>query len=267
LGIDPRVNFGALGFVDGYGYGGITYSTGNQGGGGGSGASQQLSGVEIRAPNRHFVQNLYEGNDAFSLVRGPHALKFGVDFERLQLNFPSGTAGGTYQFNGGLLGLLAGTPTRFTFTPPTFETAWRRDLFAWFVQDDFRVTPRLTLNLGLRHEFFTTPNELGGRSGNLIHVRDTQVTTGPPFTSTKKTFSPRFGLAWDPTGSGKTSIRLGAGIFYNFVDGRTWYMGLEPPVHPYFPVASPHRTRLSPHRSEQVRRGSEISLLFGANES
>ena len=223
--------------------------------------------MEIRAPNRHFVQNLYEGNDAFSLVRGPHALKFGVDFERLQLNFPSGTAGGTYQFNGGLLGLLAGTPTRFTFTPPTFETAWRRDLFAWFVQDDFRVTPRLTLNLGLRHEFFTTPNELGGRSGNLIHVRDTQVTTGPPFTSTKKTFSPRFGLAWDPTGSGKTSIRLGAGIFYNFVDGRTWYMGLEPPVHPYFPVASPHRTRLSPHRSEQVRRGSEISLLFGANES
>jgi len=224
-GIDPRVDFNALGFVTGYGFGGITYSTGNQGGGGGSGASQQLSGVEIRAPDRHFTQNIFQENDSFSLVRGAHALKFGADFERIQLNFPSGVAGGAYQFNGGLLGLLAGTPTRFTFTPPTFETAWRRNLFAWFVQDDFRVNSRLTLNIGVRHEFFTTPNEIGGRSGNLINPTDPQITVGPAFTSTKKTFSPRFGLAWDPIGDGKTSIRLGAGMFYNFFDGRTWYMG------------------------------------------
>jgi hypothetical protein len=218
---DPQ----ALGFVAGLPFGGITYSTGNQGGGGGSGASQQLSGVELRAPDRHFTQNIFQETDSFSYVRGAHALKFGGDFERIQLNFPSGTAGGTYQFNNGLLGLIAGTPTRFTFTPPTFETAWRRNLLAWFVQDDFRVSSRVTLNLGLRHEFFTTPRELGGRSGNLIHVNDQKITVGPPFTSTKKTFSPRFGVAWDPTGDGKTSVRLGAGLFYNFFDGRTWYMG------------------------------------------
>jgi hypothetical protein len=213
--------------VNGYGYGGITYSTGNQGGGGGSGNSQQLSGVEIRAPNRHFVQNLFEENDSLSSVHGPHALKFGVDFERIHLNFPAGVAGGTYQFNGGLLALLAGTPNRFTFTGPAAEDAWRRNLFAWFVQDDFRIRPNLTLNIGLRHEFFTTPLEVDGRSGNLINPTDPKVTIGPPFRAKKMNFSPRFWIAWDPTGSGKTSIRLGGGMFYNFLDGRTWYMGSD----------------------------------------
>ncbi|HYR83923.1 MAG TPA: TonB-dependent receptor [Terriglobia bacterium] len=217
---DPK----ALGFVAGLPFGGITYSSGNQGGGGGSGASQQLSGVELRAPDRRFTQNIYQVDEALSYNRGAHALKFGAHYERIQLNFPSGTAGGTYQFQG-LLQLIAGTPQRFTFSPQLFTPAWRRNLFAWYIQDDFRVSPRLTINLGLRHEFLDTPVEINGRSGNLIDARDTAITPGPPFISSKKNFSPRVGLAWDPTGSGKTSIRAGAGIYYNFVDGRTWYMG------------------------------------------
>ena len=91
-------------------------------------------------------------------------------------------------------------------------------LFSYFAQYDWRVTSRLTLNLGIRHEFFTDPHEVNGFSATLINITDPTSTIAPPFRTAKMNFAPRFGVAWDPKGSGKTSIRGGIGTFYNQVN-------------------------------------------------
>src|SRR4029077_19285066 len=115
----------------------------------------------------------------------------------------------------GLLSLLAATPSTmsgsFFGTTPNGGTSttirgFRRNEFGWFIQDDYRISARLTLNLGLRHEFFTDPIEVNGKSANLRNLTDPAPTVGPAFQTAKLNFAPRVGLAWDPTGSGKTSI-------------------------------------------------------------
>jgi hypothetical protein len=214
--IDPT-----LSFIPGLPFGTIQFSTASVG-------STQLSnlGNNSKVP-QDFVQNLYQSTDSFSIVRGAHSLKFGADVERIQLNLHEGDPTlGVYTF-GGLLPLLAAQPSRFDFLllggDSTTIRGWRRTMFGWFLQDDFHVRPNLTLNLGFRHEFITSPYEVNGRSANLRQITDPISTLGPPFEAPRANFAPRVGLAWDPTGSGKTSIRLGVGIFFNHVDGRTFY--------------------------------------------
>ena len=214
--IDP-----SLSFVPGQAFGDIKFAqTGTSGGTGSSSGLAEL-GNHSTTPH-HYSQNLFDEADTFTTVRGAHSLKFGVDFQRVQEN-TSGTTGtrGVYTF-GGLTGLLAGTPTVFTLNTVNGFLGWRQILFGWFVQDDLRLRPNLTINLGFRHEFYTSPTEVNGRNAALIHITDAQVTPGVPFISPKKNFSPRVGMAWDPTGSGKTSVRLGAGFFYNELNGRQY---------------------------------------------
>jgi hypothetical protein len=69
----------------------------------------------------------------------------------------------------------------------------------------------------------TAPTEVNGRSGNLRRSTDTANTPGPAFVPAKLNFSPRIGVAWDPTGSGKSSVRAAVGVLYNQITGRLWY--------------------------------------------
>jgi hypothetical protein len=135
-------------------------------------------------------------------------------------------ATGSAQF-GGLIPLLQGAPSQVSVILANsnnhFERGFRRSIIGLFAQDDFRIRPNFTLNLGLREDLFTTPSEVNGYTGNLINLTDPAFTPGKPFNSPWKAFSPRLGLAWDPFGDGKTSVRMGVGMYYTPVEGRDYY--------------------------------------------
>ena len=133
-------------------------------------------------------------------------------------------------FGNGLASFLEGLPTQEQgLNPPPgqavfgdpFGTAVNRfygyDTFGFYGQDDWRATSRLTLNLGLRYEFMTTPVELNGNGYAIRNiVTDSAGTPGSIMQNpTYHNFSPRLGFAYDLTGKGKTSIRGGFGIYYD----------------------------------------------------
>src|SRR5262249_50371586 len=112
---------------------------------------------------------------------------------------------------------------------PTFSTAryFREiDLFP-YIQDDWKVTPRLTVNLGLRYEFATNAVGAGGIPFNVIinPLTATGFTTVEHVLASNpnvKNIDPRIGLAFDPFKDHKTSIRAGFGIFHEPVAPRTY---------------------------------------------
>jgi Carboxypeptidase regulatory-like domain/TonB dependent receptor-like, beta-barrel len=105
------------------------------------------------------------------------------------------------------------------FGPTAFRI--RTTDFNFFAQDDIRVSPRLTVNVGLRYEYEKLPepqipNSLSNLSGQLVGPDQTKA-----FPSDKNNFGPRFGFAYDVTGDGKTSVRGGYGIYYGRIINST----------------------------------------------
>jgi len=192
-----------------------------------SGGQLPALGTNYGRP-QSYPQNTFQESDTFSTVKGSHSLRFGVDVERVQINLnqTSGNTRGS-ETSGGLAALIAGTPSSIQLVLPgagnQFERGNRRTIIGVFAQDDIRLRPNLTVNVGIREDLFTTPSEVNGYTGQLINLTDSVETPGKPFISPWNTLSPRVGIAWDPFGDGKTSIRAGGGIYYDPVDGRSYY--------------------------------------------
>ncbi|MGH7489251.1 MAG: TonB-dependent receptor domain-containing protein, partial [bacterium] len=126
-----------------------------------------------------FAQNTYEFRDILSKVMGNHGLKFGVEIRREQDNNNlEGGARPDYVFNG-LFDLANSAPVfesidanPLTGAPANSQRYFRSPYYGLFVQDDWKVRPNLTLNLGLRWEYFSPPSDKNGELSNLIFGSD-----------------------------------------------------------------------------------------------
>ena len=189
-------------------------------------------GATSSVPRHRFDSN-NQIIDNFSWKVNKHDVKFGVDFHRTSIQqYFDKYFRGRLKFTGDTLGdplldFLAGDVDRGFqyFGNSTRHT--HENNFGFYVQDSFRVTPRLTLNYGLRWDYFGIIKEKNNLLSNMTDISPapgtgtfTLTQVGQPglgslYNSDKKDFAPRVSASWDVTGKGKTVIRAGFGMFYD----------------------------------------------------
>lgn len=189
--------------------------------------------------------NFYGLRDVVSLTKGRHTLNLGaeVSLEKDEI------VGNLYNF--GVINFNSSGPTTTGNVAADFVTGQVSSMeqdnpyhgllntwyYAFFVQDNYRITPRFTANLGLRYDIEQAPVESQNLTAAFVPGRQSTVVPSAPLgvlfpgdtgiprgiAQTPKThFSPRLGMAWDPFGDGKTAVRAAAGIFYGSVSGNEW---------------------------------------------
>jgi Carboxypeptidase regulatory-like domain/TonB dependent receptor/TonB-dependent Receptor Plug Domain len=199
-----------------------------------TGLVQFSGGLSTTSPQRDGWTAWQGYEDAF-ITRGIHSIKFGGGFEWDKWNrFYTPRAGGQWNF-GSLSDFLQNLPTGTSLTADTagdptqcpfpqysclFPRGQRQTIFGLYIQDDIKVRPNFTLNIGLRYEPTTVPAEVHGQVAGLTTVTAIpepgkgQHVGNPLYTNnTLKNFSPRVGFAWDPFSTGKTSVRGGFGFY------------------------------------------------------
>jgi outer membrane receptor protein involved in Fe transport len=187
--------------------------------------------------------------DNFTWSHGSHNVKSGVSLTYYMNDQDSSfDYGGNYAFNS-LENFVQNRPNTYEGQAPGSTTArrWRQSLVGVYAQDDWSAKRNLTLNLGLRYEFITTPHELDGREASLRDLQAAATVPGRPIfeNPSLRNVAPRVGFAWDMTGDGRNALHGGAGLFYEPILSNVYraygnrtppYYNLINPANPTFPT-------------------------------
>jgi hypothetical protein len=168
---------------------------------------------------------VYSFIDQVSYLRGQHAFKFGGEIRRdlvHQATYRGGRGRITFPT---LEAFLQGTPSAAGFLggdPTRNISQW---LYAGYAQDDWRITKKITLNLGVRYELQGVPTEANNLFGNWepsVGFEQVGKNISSIYKRDNTNFSPRLGVAWDVTGKGTTIVRLGGSIVYDVIPMSTF---------------------------------------------
>jgi hypothetical protein len=203
--------------------------------------------------DQQFVDNTFNFADTLAWTHGKHTFRMGVEYRRYQINLFNNFAENGFLFFNSFQDFLVGNfgnGETFVGSGITNRNFRGNDLSAYF-QDDWKIFKRLTLNLGIRYDYmgplYDTQDRIGNFDPSLLDTT-TRENAGPGIlngfilpsgasfgaiqgtpgvsrstllSNSPHNFAPRVGLAWDPKGDGKTSIRAGYGIYYIRTSGQT----------------------------------------------
>jgi hypothetical protein len=189
-----------------------------------NGASQVTLGGANTGSNNQAVRNLFTVDEHVFWTHGRHQVEFGVWLQRLQSNDNlAQNQYGQASFST-LSAFLKGTVATFTIVPAPTELGWRSLFGAGFIEDAWKVTPRLELRAGFRSESTSGWNEVHGRASNYGFtngVINTNPTIGSSALSNNRAKfmpEPRIGVAYDLFGNGKTAVRANFGVHRALLD-------------------------------------------------
>src|SRR5713101_1118848 len=210
---------------------------------GGSAASNPQASIGLAGSNNgsnlHIARNIFTYEDRVTLTKGRHQLSFGVWFQQFQSNENIALSQYGQATFASLATFLQGTTSSFLFDPAPTPLNWRSLFAAFYAEDVFRISPKLTVSLGLRDEFSTGWNEAHGRAANYTFSNGV-ISTDPHiggafFTENQAKFlpQPRIGVAWSPLGT-KTVLRAGFGMSNDLQDALGYRADQNAPFNPVY---------------------------------
>lgn len=236
-------------------------------------------GDPITGP-RNTYQNSFDWSGSLTWIRGQHELKFGGGFQHNQINVLQGIASnGFFVFapfpvSNAFASFLFGQPVFFLQGGGDLSRGLRGNSTNAYVQDTYRVTSRLTLNVGVRYELPSPYTEIHNRQNLFVPGAQSRVFPSAPagllypgdsgvpgglIPTEKKAFAPRVGVAWDPTGSAHWLVSAAYGIFYE-----PYYTGVGGPLQD--PISAPPYLQTPqvnlPDFADPFKGGNPFTLSF-----
>jgi len=264
-----------------------------------TGASNLNYGPGLQTP-LGFIQNKFTFQDGVYLTFKSHQIQAGFDVTRTQSNtFLNLFGSGEYSFST-LASFLTAKPTVLLYAAPGSDghRGYRAFDGTPYIQDDWKVTSRLSLNLGIRYDIGSNPTESKNKLFAIVNpATDTGFTNVPnAFASNPslKNFDPRFGFSYAPFGR-KTVVRGGFGMYHNVITARAYngydvsppYKSLTVAVNPSFPnplaggtaggpslssatpyngISTPYQMQYSLGIQHQLDRNTVLTVSYVGNE-
>jgi outer membrane receptor protein involved in Fe transport len=209
-------------------------------------------GDPITGPRNTF-QNTFDYSGSLSWIHGSHELKFGGGYRHDNINALQGIATNgffvfaPFPYTDGFASYLSGNPVFFLQGVGNFQRGIRGQASNLYAQDTYKISPRLTLNYGLRYELPSPDTEIHNRQNLFVPGAQSKVFPSAPagllypgdpgvpaglIATDKKGLAPRFGIAWDPTGRAQWLVKAAYGIFYE-----PYYTGQGGPLQS--PISAP----------------------------